>query len=116
MAFLFQPFSIFILRATPSAAGHFWPLGVAIWGAWCLHFGTPGVKDHFGTSGALWGTILAPRDRPGGAWERQDGQEVVWNRIFIDLEVILGPVYISFLNSRIEARNSFCRARSQVTF
>ena len=28
---------------------------VAIWGAWCLHFGTLG--DYFGTSGAPWSTM-----------------------------------------------------------
>ena len=86
-----------ILRATPSAAGHFCILGVAICDACCLHFCGPG--DHFGTSGAPRETILALRDRPGGPWERQDGHEVVRNRSFIDLGVILGPVYMSFLNS-----------------
>ena len=58
------------------------PLGLAkavIWEARCLHFGTLG--DYFGTSGAPWGTILAPRDRPGGPWERQDGHKVVRNRM-----------------------------------
>ena len=37
-----------ILRATPSAAGPFWLLAVAILRAWCLH----------------WGTISAPREQP----------------------------------------------------
>ena len=32
----------------------------------------------------FWGTILAPRDHPGGPWEQQDGHEVVNNRIFAD--------------------------------
>ena len=48
----------FILRATPSAAGPFWQ------GAWCLHFDILG--DHFGTSGASWGAILAPWEPPWG--------------------------------------------------
>ena len=91
-------FSEDILRATPSAASPFWLLGVAIWGAWCFHFDITGC--HFGTSGAPWGAILAPRDHPGGPWEQQDGHELVWSRIFIDFGVILGPVYISFLGSR----------------
>ena len=46
-----------ILRFSPSSAGSFWFLAVAIWGAWCLHFGT--VGNHFGTSGATWGTMGA---------------------------------------------------------
>ena len=61
----------------------------------CLHFSVPG--HHLSTLGAPQRTILAPRDRP---WERQDGHEVVRNRIFIDFEVILGHVYISLLSSR----------------
>ena len=60
-----------------------------------------------GLPGAPRGTILEPRenlgihfgssDRPGGPWEQQGGHEVVWNRTFIDLGVIFGPIYISFL-------------------
>ena len=48
---------------------------------------------HFGTSGAPCRTILALRDHPGGPWEQQDRHEVVWNMIFIDFGVILGPEY-----------------------
>ena len=44
-----------ILRATPSAAGRFELLAVAISEAWCFHFGISG--DHVGTSGVLWGTM-----------------------------------------------------------
>ena len=59
----------------PSAAGPFWLLGVAIWGARSFHFDILG--DHFNTSGAPWGVILAPRDRAGGPCEQQDGFEMV---------------------------------------
>ena len=45
-------YSQLILRATPSAAGPCWLLGVAIWGAWCFRFDILG--DHFSTSGAPW--------------------------------------------------------------
>ena len=88
-----------ILGATPSAAGNFWLLGIAIWGAWCLHFDILG--DHFGTSGASWGAILAPRDHPGRPGEQQDGLEVVDNMILFDFGVIMGPVYVSFLGTKI---------------
>ena len=87
------PDGFVILRATPSAAGPLWLLGIVIWGAWCLLFDISGA--HFGTSGAPWGvilasrepwgTILGPRDQPGGPWEQQDGLEVVDNRIFVGL-------------------------------
>ena len=87
----------FILRATPSAAGPFWLLGVAILGAWCLHFDILG--DRFGTSSTPWGAILARWAHPGGPWGQQDGDEVVRKRLFIDFEV-RGLVYISFLISR----------------
>ena len=63
---------------------------VAIWRAWCLHFGILG--DHFGTSGTPWEAILAP----GGPWEQQDGHEVVNDRILIDFGMISGLVYVSF--------------------
>ena len=83
---------------TPTwALTSFWPLEVAIWGAWRLDFNILG--NNFGTSGAPWGAILAPRDHLGGPWEQQDGHEVVRSRIFIDFGVILEPVYRSFLNS-----------------
>ena len=50
---------------TPTwALTSFWPLEVAIWGAWCLDFDILG--NHFGTSGTPWGAILAPRDHLGG--------------------------------------------------
>ena len=42
----------------------FWPLEVAIWGAWCLYLDTLG--NDFGTSGAPWEAILRPRDHLGG--------------------------------------------------
>ena len=58
------------------------------------------IGAHFGTSGAPWGAILAPRDYPGGPWEQQDGFEVVDNRIFVDFGVISGPVYVSFWGSK----------------
>ena len=49
----------------------------------------------FGTLGA----ILAPWEQLGGPWEQQDGLEGVWHRIFIDLGVILGPYFESFLGT-----------------
>ena len=39
--------NIIILRPTLSAAGPFWLLGVAIWGAWSVHFNILG--HHFGS-------------------------------------------------------------------
>ena len=44
--------------------------------------------------------MLAPRDHPGGPWQQQDGLEMVVYMLLFDFGVILGPVYISFLNSR----------------
>ena len=44
---------------------------------------------HFGISGAPWAVILAPQEHLGGTWEQQDGLEVVNNRIFVDLGMIL---------------------------
>ena len=52
----------------------------------------PWVGDHFGTSEAPWGTILAPRDHPGRPREQQDGHEGARNRIFIDLGSIFGTL------------------------
>ena len=73
-------YSIFLIwRATPSAAGLFQLLAVAIWGAYCLHFGTLGY--HFSTSAEPWVIIFASRDHPGESWEQQDGHEVIRNRI-----------------------------------
>ena len=63
------------------------------------HFGST-LGSNFGTSGAPWEAILAPRDHPGGPWEQQDGHEVANNRIFVDLGVILGLVYVSFWSSK----------------
>ena len=80
-------------------------MAFAFYKARWLHFGIMG--NHFGTSGAPWGTILASRPNPGWPWEQQDGDEVVRNRIFIDFEVILGPLYISFLVSR-SSKFHFC--------
>ena len=104
-----------ILGATPSAAGPFWLLGVAIWGPCCILFDILGAilasREHLGGQfwhpgstlggnlsilGAAWGAILAPRDHPGGPWEQQDGHEVANDRIFVDFGVISGPIYIGF--------------------
>ena len=82
---------------------------IAICEAWRLHFNISG--NHFGTSGEPWGAILAPRGRPGGPWEQQDGLEVVLYRILYDLGVILGLACISFLSSR---SSCFFRACFQV--
>ena len=90
-----------ILRATPSAAGPFWLLGIAIREPWSFLFDILGAilapRDHFGISGAPWEAILAPRDHPGGPWEQQDGHEVARHRIFVDFGVISGRAYASFL-------------------
>ena len=59
------------------------------------HLGST-LGSHFSVSGALWEAILAPRNHPGGPWEKQDGREVANNRIFVDLGVILELVYGSF--------------------
>ena len=61
-----------ILTATPSAVGPFWLLGLLF----------AGLGASFLT---LRGTILAPRDHPGGPWAQQHGFEVVVYRIFINL-------------------------------
>ena len=63
-ALLITPSPISSCETPTWALTSFWPLEVAIWGAWCLHFDIPG--NHFGTSGAPWGAILAPRDHLGG--------------------------------------------------
>ena len=55
--------------------------------------------DHFGTSGAPWGTFFAPPDHPGGPWEQQDGHDGVRNGIFIDFELIWGPYFEIFLDT-----------------
>ena len=52
------------------------------------------MGGHFDISGATWEAILAPRDHPGGPWERE--LDVVNNRIFVDFAMILGLVYVSF--------------------
>ena len=96
MSFVLKIMYIVISRATPSAACPFWLLGVAMWEAWCLLFGTPEIIL---TSEAPRGSILAARDNLGEPWELQDGHEVVQNRIFIDLGILLGPMHISFLTS-----------------
>ena len=42
---------------------------------------------------APWGTMLAPRDHPGGPWEQQGAHEMIRNMISMDFvkksEVIL---------------------------
>ena len=86
-----------ILRATPSAAGPLWLLGVAIWRTRCLYFGTLG--NHFGISGAPRGSILPPRNHPGETWEQQDGLEVVVDRILSGFGVIFRPCFESFLGT-----------------
>ena len=48
---------------------------------------------------APWGTILAPREHPGGPWEQQHGLEGVRHRIFIDFGVLLGPYFVSILGT-----------------
>ena len=82
------------LRATPSAAGPFWLLGVAIWGLGAFFLALWGTFCHLGSTpgdGRFWhlGTSLGP-------WEQQDGHEVVRNMICIDLGVILDPCILAF--------------------
>ena len=82
----------FVLTATPSAADHFWLLGSAIRGPWCIFLDILGgtlapsgtLGSHFSISGIPGAAILAPRDRTGGPRERQAGLVVVSNRIFVD--------------------------------
>ena len=50
--------------------------------------------------GGSGGAILAPRNHAGGPWEQQDGLGMLAYRILLDLGMILGPVYISFVSSR----------------
>ena len=52
-----------ILRATPSAAGPLWFLGIAIWEPWCLLVGI--LEAGLAPSGALWVAILASREHLG---------------------------------------------------
>ena len=54
------------------------------------------LGGHFGTSGAPWEAILAPRDHPGRPREEQDGHEVANDGIFVDFGMISGPVSVSF--------------------
>ena len=71
-----------------------------------MHFGST-LGGYFGTSGAPWEAVLAPRDHPGGPWEQQDGFEVVNNRILVDLGIISGHVYVSFFGFKM-LEISFC--------
>ena len=103
-----QSKQIYFFRATPYAACPFWLLGSPFRGpgARCLHFDILG--DHFSTSGATWGVILAPRDHPGGPWEQQDGHEVANNRICVDFGVISGLVYVSSWGSKCVKNRFTC--------
>ena len=78
----------------------------ATFSCWRLVFGELGASvlapgGSFRTSGALWGTILAPRDHPGEPRE-QDGREVVLNRIFITFAVFLEHYFERFWAPRFE--------------
>ena len=64
----------------------FWRPRPIIWQARCLHFGTLG--DHFGTLG-----------HRGGPWEQQEGHVGVWNLIFVDFSMILGPHFKSYFGT-----------------
>ena len=63
-----------------------------IWKAWCLHFGIPS-------------TILAAWGHPGTPWEQQEGRVGVQNQIVIDLVMILGLHFESFLGSGLVSRS-----------
>ena len=67
---------------------------VAIWGAWCVHFGTRG--NHFGTSGALWRTMGA------AGWAR-GGPEPDFHWFWFDF----GSHFESFSAHRLEITISF---------
>ena len=53
------------LRATPSAAGPFWLLGIAIWGPWGILFD-------------ILGAILAPREHLGGSFSHLGSTLGIW--------------------------------------
>ena len=74
------------------------------------------MDSHFGVSGAPWEAILAPRNYPGGPWEQQDGPEVASNRIFIDLGMISGLLYVSFWNSKYIKYRVIFRLASRSSF
>ena len=87
-----------ISRATPSAAGPFWLLGIAIWEACFLLLDISGT--HFGTSGAPCGTFgstLGSHYRTSGpSWrtmKQQDALGVANDRIFVFWGLNLDLVY-----------------------
>ena len=90
-----------ILRATPSAApfgfagSPFGGLGASFLTFWepFWHLGIT-LGCNFGTSGAPWEAIFAPRDHLGEPWEQRDGNEVARHRIFVDFGMISGPVLL----------------------
>ena len=59
------------------------------------------LGSHFGVSEALWEAIFALRDQPRGPWEQQDGHEVANDRIFVDLGMISGLIYLGFSGPKI---------------
>ena len=73
---------LYILKATPFAAGPFWLLRVAIWGLGASFLATWGMiftarehpGDYFGTSGPLWAT-MGPAGRTRGGPELNDGKQ-----------------------------------------
>ena len=77
----FLEFRIFSLFMDPQPPAPFGSAGLPFEGVRCFYFNILGI--HFGTSGPPWEAILAPRDRPGGPWEQQDGFEVVVRQDFI---------------------------------
>ena len=71
--------STYILRVTPSAAGLFWLVWVAIWGVRCFLFDILG--NHFEPSGSFWETILGLRLHAAGPWEQQDELKAIVYRV-----------------------------------
>ena len=67
-------------------------LPISVFGTQTHHLAGP----HF----PAWGTLLAPWNHLGRAWEQQDGHEVARHRIFVDFGVISGRVYVSFWSSK----------------
>ena len=63
------------------------------------------LGNHFGTSGAPRGSILPPVEHPGEPWEQQDGFEVVFYRILLDLGVSWGANNQGFRKQGIKQIN-----------
>ena len=70
------------------------------------------LGDHFGTSEPPRGAIVTPRHKHERPWEQQDGFEVVVCRILLDLGVLLGLCFESFLGTEARTLKVPQRAKS----